>query len=206
MFFFIVYVTLGRSTVGRFLCGAVEIDELQAQLHLQMCKYFFCGVRFPETFNTKCSMLRWHQSSNRSSVENILVVSLSTPSLVCWNAGHTQGLTSRLVICPSYASGRHWPLRNIGHCVNTDLCDTVKCYSTMSIFNFDQLLWQMAIRTIKNKPERSLHGIMLRLGGFHTPVSYLEAVSYSGLCIWSLGFPYKWRLLRARKLIMRLLV
>ena len=190
MFFFIVYVTLGRSTVGRFLCRAVEMDELQAQLHLQMCK-FFCGVRFPETLNTKCSMLQWHQSSNRSSVENVLVVSLSTPSLVCWNAGHTQGLTSRLVICPSYASGRHWPLRNIGHCVNTDLCDTVKCYSTMSIFNFDQLLWQMAMRTIKNKPEPSLHGIMLRLGGFHTPVSYLEAVSYSGLCIWSLGFPYK---------------
>ena len=38
--------------------------------------------------------------------------------------------------------------------------------------------------TIKNKPEPSLHGIMLRLGGFHTPVNYLEAVSSSGL--WSL--------------------
>ena len=119
-------------------------------------------------------MLRWHQSSNRSSVENVLVVSLSTPSLVCWNAGHTQGLTSMLVLCPSYASGRHWPLRNVGHCVNTDLCDTAKCYSTMSIFNFDQPLWQMAITTIKNKPEPNLHGIMLRLGGFHNPVVILR--------------------------------
>ena len=87
-------------------------------------------------------------------------------------------------LCPSYASDRHWPLRNVGHCVNTDLCDTAKCYSTISIFIFDQILWQMAMITIKNKPEPSLHGIMVRLGGFYTPVSYLEAVSGSGL--WSL--------------------
>ena len=44
---------------------------------------FFCGDRPPETLNTKCLMLRWHQSNNRSSAENVLVVSLSTPSLVC---------------------------------------------------------------------------------------------------------------------------
>ena len=49
----------------------------------------------------------------------------------------------------------------------------------MSIFTLDQFLWQMAMPTIKNKSEPSLHGVMLRLGGFHTPVSYLEAVSGS---------------------------
>ena len=54
----------------------------------------------------------------------------------------------------------------------------------MSIFAFYKLLWQMAMTTIKNKPEPNLHGIMLRLGGFHTPVSYLTSVSSSGL--WSL--------------------
>ena len=129
-------------------------------------------------------MLCWHQSNNRSSVENVLVVSLSTPSLVCWNAGRAQGFTSRPVFCPIYASGRHWPLRNVGHCVNTDLCDIAKCYSTMSIFTFDQPLWCMATIAIKNKPVPNLHGIMQILGGFHTPVSYFEAVSGSGL--WSL--------------------
>ena len=54
----------------------------------------------------------------------------------------------------------------------------------MSIFTFDKLLWQMAMTTIKNKQEPNPHGIMLRLGGFHNPVSYLKAVSSSGL--WSL--------------------
>ena len=72
------------------------------------------------------------------------------------------------MFCPPYVIGRHWPLRNVGHCVNTDLCDTAKCYSTMSIFTFDQLLWQMAMTTIENKPKPNLHGIMLRLGGFHS--------------------------------------
>ena len=153
------------------------------QLHLQLCD-LFCWVRLSDALNTKCPTLCWHQSNNWSSVENVLVVSLSTPSLVCWNAGHTQGFTSGPVFCQSDASGRHWHLRNVGHCVNTDLCDTVKCYSTMSIFTFDQLLWWMTMTTIKNKQEPSLHGIMLRLVGFHTPASYLEAVSGSGL--WSL--------------------
>ena len=54
----------------------------------------------------------------------------------------------------------------------------------MSIFTFDQPLWRMAVKTKKNNPEPNPHGIILRLGGFHTLVSYLEAVSGSGL--WSL--------------------
>ena len=54
----------------------------------------------------------------------------------------------------------------------------------MSIFTFGQPLWQMGMITIKNNPEPNLHGVMLRFGGFHTPVSHLEAVSGSGL--WSL--------------------
>ena len=73
---------------------------------------------------------------------------------------------------------------SVHRCVNTDLCDTAKYYSTMSIFTFDQLPWQMAMTTIKNKSEPNLQGIMIRLSGFHTPVSYLKAVSGSGL--WSL--------------------
>ena len=112
------------------------------------------------------------------------MVSLATPSLVCSNAGRTQGSISRPVFCPPYASGRHWPLRNVGHCFNTVLCDTIKCYNTMSIFSFDQPLWWMAVKTIKNNPEPNLHGIILRLGGFHTLVNCLQAVSCSGL--WSL--------------------
>ena len=56
----------------------------------------------------------------------------------------------------------------------------------MSIITFDKLLRQIAMTTIKNKPEPNLHGIMLRLGGFHIPVSYHTAVSSSGL--WSLLF------------------
>ena len=81
----IAYVILGRSTVRRSLCRAVKMDELQAIGHnyIWNCVTFFCGDRPLETLNTKCSMLRWHQSNNRSSVENFIVVSLSTPSMVC---------------------------------------------------------------------------------------------------------------------------
>ena len=159
----IAFVILDRSTVRRFLCRKNGwATSSWPKLLLQLCD-FFCWDRPPETSSTKCPMLRWHQSTNISSVENILVVSLSTPSLICKNAGHTQECTSRPVFCPSYASGRRWPLRNVGHCVNTDVCDTAMCYSTMSIFSFDKLLWQMATTTINNKPEPNLNGIMLRL-------------------------------------------
>ena len=59
----------------------------------------------------------------------------------------------------------------------------------MSIFTFDQPLWRMVVKTIKNNPEPNLHGIILRLGGFHTHVTYIEAVWVSGL--WSLlAFTY----------------
>ena len=77
----------------------------------------------------------------------------------------------------------HWPWRN------TDLCDTAEHYSTMFIFMYDHPLWWKSIIIIKNKPETSnLHGIVLRLGGFHTLISLLEVVDHimAGWSLWSL--------------------
>ena len=63
---------------------------------------------------------------------------------------------------------RHWPWRN------TDLCDTAKHCRTMFISMYDHPLWWKSIIIIKNKPDPSnLHGIVLRLGGFHTLINLL---------------------------------
>ena len=68
---------------------------------------------------------------------------------------------------------RLWPWRN------TDLCDTAKHCSTMFILMYDHPLWWKPIITIENKPEPSnLHGILLRLGGFHTLINLLEIASW----------------------------
>ena len=68
---------------------------------------------------------------------------------------------------------RYWPWRN------TYLCDTAKRYSTMFIFMYDHPLWWKSIIIIKNKPEPSnLHGIVLRLNGFHTLINSLEVVDH----------------------------
>ena len=48
----------------------------------------------------------------------------------------------------------------------------------MFIFMYHPLWWKYIIIT-KIKPEPSnLHGIMLRLGGFHTFINLLEVVDY----------------------------
>ena len=75
----------------------------------------------------------------------------------------------------------HWPWRN------SDLCDIAEHYSTRLIFMYDHPVWWKSIIIIKNKPETSnLHGIVLRLGGFHTLISLLEVVDHI-MAGWSFG-------------------
>ena len=54
---------------------------------------------------------------------------------------------------------------------------------------YDHPLWWKSIIIIKNEPEPSnLHGIVLRLGGFHTLINLFEVVDHimAGYSLWSL--------------------
>ena len=128
--------------------------------------YIFCGARLTDT-KYWSPRLQWPYSI-RSWMESVL----PTPFLVSQKASSTLGFTSRPMCCLSYYD-RHWP------CRNSDLCYIAECYSTMFTFMFDHPLWWKSIIIIKNKPEpRHLHGIVLRLGGFHTLISLLEVVDH----------------------------
>ena len=57
----------------------------------------------------------------------------------------------------------------------------------MFIFMYDHPLWWKSIVINKNKAEpRHLHGIVLRLDGFHTLISLLEVVDHIMAGLWSL--------------------
>ena len=59
------------------------------------------------------------------------------------------------------------------------VCDHAKCYNATPIITFDQPLWWKALTIIENEPEDSeLHGIVLRLGGFHSLMSFLGAIGH----------------------------
>lgn len=59
------------------------------------------------------------------------------------------------------------------------VCDHAKKYNTTPVITFDQPLWWKAYTMIKNEPEDSLlRSIVLRLGGFHTEMSYLGCVGH----------------------------
>ena len=96
---------------------------------------------------------------------------------------HYTGIHIQASVLSILCHDRHWPWRN------TYLCDTAKCYSTMFIFMYDYSSWWKSIIIIKNKPEPSiLHGIVLRLDGFHTRINSLEVVDHimTGSSLWSL--------------------
>ena len=140
-------------------------------------RYIFCGVRLTETWNTEiqdciyptASDLEWQVSfpHHSWSLKKQAVHRGSHPGqcavyLMPWN---TLTLEKRC------------------------FCDTAEHYSTMFIFIYDHPLWWKSIIIIKNKPETSnLHGIVLRLGGFHTLISLLEVVDHimAGWSLWSL--------------------
>ena len=144
-------------------------------LDLQFC-YIICGVRLTETRNTEvqycidltASDLEWKVSFPHHSW------SLKKQAV---HRGSHPGQCA-VYVCHDI----HWPWRK------TDLCDTAEHYSTMFIFMYDHPLWWKSI-IIKNKPEtRNLHGIVLRLGGFHTLISLLEVVDHimASWILWSL--------------------
>ena len=147
-----------------------------SHLDLQF-RCIFCGVRLTETRNTEvqdcidptASDLEWkvsfshHSWSLKSKQYTGVHIQANVLSILCHDV--------------------HWPWRN------ADLCDTAEHYSTMFIFIYDHTLWWKSIIIIKNKPETSnLHGIVLRLGGFHTLIRLLEVVDHimAGWSLWSL--------------------
>ena len=134
-------------------------------LDLQFC-YIFCGVRLTETRNTE--------------VQDIID---TTASDLEWKVSfphHSWSLKNQAIHRGSHSGqcvilrhDRHWPRRN------TNLYDTAERYSTMLIFMYDHPLSWKSIIIIMNKPEPiHLHGIVGRLGGFHTFISLLEVVAH----------------------------
>ena len=60
------------------------------------------------------------------------------------------------------------------------MCDHVRCYNATPIITFDRPLWWKAMTIIESEPEGSdLHGMVLRLGGFHTLMSFLGVIGHS---------------------------
>ena len=135
-------------------------------LDMQFC-YIFCGVTLTEIRNTEVqiAVTIQHQILSGNCLSHII------PGLS--KSKHYTGIHIQASVLSILCHDRHWPWRN------TYLCDTAKCYSTMFIFMYDHPLWWKSITIIKNKPELSnLHGIVLRLDGFHTLINSLEVVDH----------------------------
>ena len=105
-----------------------------------------------------------------------LFFTLHISLLVSQNAGNTHLVISRPACCLSYASDKHWPLRNVNF-VNTDLWDTAKLHRIMSIAMYDYSLWWRAMTTNKNKSEPSM-SLCQDLVDFIPFVSFLEIVDH----------------------------
>lgn len=67
-------------------------------------------------------------------------------------------------------------------CINSTLhfvCEHSKRYGVVPVITFDQPLWFKATTIIENEPDNSrLRSIVLRLGGFHTLMSFLGSVGH----------------------------
>ncbi len=67
-------------------------------------------------------------------------------------------------------------------CVYTTLdfiCRHASYYQVTPVITFDQPLWWKALEVIQSQPEHSiLHSIVLRLGGFHTEMSFLGSIGH----------------------------
>ena len=161
----IANILLGKSTIWgnpTLNCENGWATSCWSHLDLQF-RYIFCGARLTETGNTEvqycidptASDLEWKVSFSHHS----------------WSlkkqAVHRVHIQTNVL--PILCHDRHSPWRN------TDLCDTAEHYSTMFIFMCDHPLRWKSIIIIKNKSEpRHLHGIVQRLGVFHTLQVYLR--------------------------------
>lgn len=59
------------------------------------------------------------------------------------------------------------------------VCDQAKSYNVSPIITFDQPLWWKAMNIIESEPQESdLHQVILRLGGFHTQMSFLGCIGH----------------------------
>jgi 5'-3' exonuclease len=67
-------------------------------------------------------------------------------------------------------------------CINSTLhfvCEHAQRYGVTPILTFDQPLWWKALTIVKSEPADSkLHSIVLRLGGFHTLMSFLGCIGH----------------------------
>ena len=150
----------GRSTVRKILRRAVKMDEPQAVGHIYICNCvtFSCGLD-SQRLDTQC------YADTRATIDLLWKVSLvfrspHHPWSTKMQAVHKDSRPGQSVFCSFCASDRHWPLRNVGLCVNTDF--VILLSATVSIVIFHQPSWRMAMITIKNNTEPNLHGIMIR--------------------------------------------
>ena len=138
------------------------------------CCGIFCEVKLTEIWNTRSPRLHWPHSTTRSSVESVLVFTLHISLLVSQNAGNTHRVISRPACCLSYASDKHWSLRNV-HFVNTDLWDMQSsiesCPSPCMIIQYGA--WPPT--KINQKPIMSLHQDLVDFIPF---VSFLGVVDH----------------------------
>ena len=61
----------------------------------------------------------------------------------------------------------------------TFICEHAQRYGTIPMITFDQPLWWKALNIILSVPDESpLKSIILRLGGFHTLMSFLGSIGH----------------------------
>ena len=145
------------------------MDELQVVGHIQICNFVTFSVELDsqrqEILKSNIALTLQHQILNGKCPSHII------PGLS--KSKQYTGVHIQTNVLPILCHDIHSPWRN------TDLCDTVERYSTMFIFMCYHPLWWKSIIIIKNKSEpRHLHGIVLRLGVFHTLTNLLEVVDH----------------------------
>ena len=59
------------------------------------------------------------------------------------------------------------------------ICQQASRYQVTPVITFDQPLWWKALQVIQSQPENSpLHPVVLRLGGFHTQMSFIGSIGH----------------------------
>ena len=178
----IATVTPGKPIVRRILRRDVRMDELQAVGHIQIHNFV--------ALSGGLDSLRYEILETQGHVDTTAPIDLlwKVSLLLCsprpsWS-GTMQAVHKGLH--PGQSSVYFMPMIDMNpgdmSCILSTLifvCDTAMRYNTTPILTFDQPLWWKAMTIIKNEPEQSdLHGIVLRLGGFHTLLSFLGAVGH----------------------------
>ena len=170
MYWVLLHVIPGRSTVKRILHGAVKMDELQAvdPIYICHCAAFSVGLdsQRHEILDVQC------YPDTRATIDILWKVSLLFRSPHHpWSAKmQAVHMASR----PGQCSVNLMPVVDIEHWETSGIVSTLICWYCQVLqyhvhLYFWSPFWQMAMITIQNNPESNMHGIMLRLGWISHP-------------------------------------